>query len=323
MGEVLKSLFVVRCLLFVACACLTSCTSAEEPTQQQVADHQKDIDTWYAKRVEDLKSHDGWLNLAGLFWLNEGINSFGSDENNDLVFPLGKITARAGYFMVKDGRVSLIPSKDAEMTIYGQPVTGEVVVFHPDSARAIKQLAGSVTKRGPLEWFIITRDGKMGLRLRDLDSDAVKNFPGIERYPVDYSWKVKAKFEPAEPGSTINITNVLGQTTPQELGGVYSFELNGKEHRLSATGTDKKLFVVFADSTTGKETYPSGRFIYIDRPDSTGVAFIDFNKSYNPPCAFTAFATCPLPPKENVLSISIKAGEKNYDYEKQTASTVR
>jgi uncharacterized protein (DUF1684 family) len=309
MGKILT--LVIGCwLLVIGC-------SDNKPTQQQLTDHQKDVDTWYAKRLEDLTSHEGWLNLVGLYWLNDGINSFGSDENNDIVFPTGKIAGKAGYFMVKGNMVTLNTTKDAGITIYGQPVDNDVVVFHPDSARAMKQLHGPITRHGSLEWYIIRRDDRMGIRLRDLESDAVKSFTGIERYPVDYSWRVKATFEPATPGTTIDITNVLGQTTAQELAGTYVFELNGKHHRLSATGTGKKLFVVFSDSTNGEETYPAGKFIYIDPPDSTGVAFIDFNKSYNPPCAFTDFATCPLPPKENILAAAIRAGEKNYDLHKR------
>ncbi|HMJ68542.1 MAG TPA: DUF1684 domain-containing protein [Cyclobacteriaceae bacterium] len=318
MGKILKPWFVVRCSLFVVGAWFGACTPGDKPTEQQLIDHKTDVDAWYNKRIEDLKSNNGWLNLAGLFWLNEGINSFGSDEGNDIVFPSGKIAGKAGYFMVKGGMVTLIPSKDAGITIYGQPVQKDVVVFHPDSARAVKQLQGSITRHGSLEWHVIRRDDKMGIRLRDLESDVLKSFRGIERYPVEYSWRVKAEFEPASAGATIDITNVLGQTTAQDLAGIYVFELNGKQHRLSATaGTSKKLFVVFADPTNGKETYPAGKFIYIDKPDSTGVAFIDFNKSYNPPCAFTEFATCPLPPKENILAAAITAGEKNYDLHNQ------
>ena len=291
MGKVLR--FGVWSLMF-----LIGC-SEKQPTEQQLADHNKDVEVWYAKRIEDLKGHDGWLNLAGLFWLNDGINSFGSDPANDIVFPSGKIAAEAGYFFVKGQQVTMTPGPGMDLK--------ETIIFHPDSTRAI------TVEHNSLEWFVIRRDGKLGIRLRDMESENIRSFQGIGRYPVDYSWRIKARFEPPIDDETIEITNVLGQTTAIPLAGTCVFEVDGKEQRLAATSEGDKLFVVFGDATNGKETYGAGRFIYLDRPDSTGVV-IDFNKSYNPPCAFTEFATCPLPPKQNVLSISIPAGEKNYEH---------
>jgi uncharacterized protein (DUF1684 family) len=168
-------------------------------------------------------------------------------------------------------------------------------------------------EHGSLLWFVIKRDDQYGVRLRDHESDGVKNFHGIERYPVDVSWRIEARFEKAEPGKTIDITNILGQTTPNPCPGTLVFDIDGKEFRLDAIlegGPD--LFVIFGDDTNEKETYPSGRYIYVNPPDESGKVIIDFNKSYNPPCAFTAFATCPLPPRQNVLPVRITAGEKNY-----------
>ena len=289
------------------------CASNEKPTQEQLEAHQQDVAAWFDHRVGELKSHNGWLNLAGLFWLKDGINSFGSAESNDVVFPADKIAPKAGYFIVKGQSVTLMPAPGGEISIYGTPVETETVIFHPDSARAIKLLQGSITQHGSLEWYIIRRENKMGIRLRDLESEGVKNFKGIERYPVDYSWRIPTRFEPATPGTMIDITNVLGQTFPDVLAGHYVFEVEGKEYKLEATGDGEELFVVFGDDTNGKETYGAGKFLYVNRPDSTGRAYIDFNKSYNPPCAFTDFATCPLPRKENVLPVAITAGEKSFE----------
>ncbi len=303
----MKKLLVIGCWALVI-----GCSTSEKPTQQQIDEHQKDVETWFNSRVDELKSHDGYLNLAGLYWLKEGMNSFGSDSTNDAVFPAGKIAPRAGYFMVKGQNVTLIPAPGSDLK--------EGIVFRPDSTLEIKMLHGPTMTSGTLEWYIIRRDDKMGIRLRDLESENVKNFKGIERYPVDLSWKVKARFEPAAPGTMIDITNVLGQTIASELAGHYIFELDGKEYSLEAEGTGKELFICYGDATNGKDTYGAGRFIYVPRPDSAGNVFIDFNKSYNPPCAFTDFATCPLPRKENVLPFSVLAGEKNYElHGKQTA----
>jgi len=287
-------------------ALVIGCSSKPQPTPEQIEAHKKDVQTWFTKRITDLKDHDGWLNLAGLYWLKEGMNSFGSDESNDLVFPAGKIAPKAGYFLVKGQQVTMMPAPGFDLK--------ETVVFHPDSTNTILQNHGS------LEWFVIRRDDKLGIRLRDLESEQVKTFEGIDRYPVEYSWKLPAKFEEAKEGETINITNVLGQTTAQKLAGTFIFEIDGVQHRLSATGKKDQLFIVFGDSTNGNETYGAGRFLYPDAPDSLGNAYIDFNKAENPPCAFTEFATCPLPPKQNILPVRILAGEKNYDLHGKQAS---
>ena len=288
----MKNFIIVCCVL-----CVVSCSTPDKPTQEELNLHKAAVEQWHAERLEDLKSHNGWLNLAGLFWLKDGINSFGSDAGNDLVFPAGKIDPKAGYFLVKDKVVTMTYLDTKKDTL----------LFHADSAKSVS------SSRGSLEWFVIKRSDRIGVRLRDLESEQLKTFQGIERYPVEYSWKLPAKFEPAKEGETIDITNVLGQTTAEKLAGTLVFDVDGKEQRLAATGEGAKLFVVFGDATNGKETYGAGRFIYVDKPDSTNVAVIDFNKAYNPPCAFTEFATCPLPAKQNVLAVAITAGEKNYD----------
>jgi uncharacterized protein (DUF1684 family) len=294
MGKILMKNFIIGCLVLVV-----GCSTKDQPTQQEVDAHQKDVDAWFDNRVNELKAHDGWLNLAGLFWLKDGMNAFGTDEGNDIIFPAGKIAVKAGYFLLKGSEVTMLPEPGSDLK--------QATIFHPDSAKA------TVVTHNSLEWFVIKRDNKFGVRLRDLESDGLKNFKGIERYPVDYSWKVDSKFEAPKDGATIDITNVLGQTTAEPLAGTYVFDIDGREYRLDATGKGKQLFVVFGDATNGKETYPSGRFIYLDRPDASGHVLIDFNKSYNPPCAFTEFATCPLPTKQNTLPIAVTAGEKNYE----------
>ena len=284
--------FIVVCLLFAV-----ACSTRKEPTETEMHAHAASVEQWRTERYNDLKSRNGWLNLAGLFWLKEGINSFGSDESNDLVFPKDKIAPKAGYFLVKD--------KTVNMTLL--ETKKDTLMYHSDSSKYVTASVGS------LEWFVLKRADKIGVRLRDLESENVKNFSGIDHYPTSWDWKLPARFEPAKEGETIDITNVLGQTTAEKLAGTLVFTVDGKEQRLAATGEGEKLFVVFGDATNGKETYGAGRFLYVNKPDSTGVATIDFNKSYNPPCAFTEFATCPLPAKENVLAVAITAGEKNYD----------
>ena len=295
--------------LILIAAILTTCSPKRttEGPFDLVAYH-LEIESWHQKRLENLKGPKGWLNLAGLFWLKDGINTFGSGENNDIVFPEGKIPARAGFFMLKNNIVTLEVAPHVVIKSKGQPVK-TLVAYHPDSAR------GAVQEYESLQWFTIKRDDKFGIRLRDFKNPELENFKGIERYPVDAAWRVEARFGKSDSLKTINITNILGQTTPQPSPGTIIFTINEKEYRLDALADDEgssEYFMIFGDATNTKETYGAGRYLYINKPDADGKTIIDFNKAYNPPCAFTAFATCPLPPRQNILDIEVTAGEKNY-----------
>ncbi len=283
-----------------------SCTTKkqEEPPLDVVA-YKAGIETWHQERIESLKGNNGWLNLAGLFWLKEGVSTFGSKDSNDLVFPKDKISGKAGVFLLQNGIVTMTALPEVVILANEQPVKS-AVVFHPDSTRQPKLAYGS------LQWFIIKRDDQYGIRLRDLKSSAVDEFHGIDRYEVDPGFRVVAKLEVPPVAKRINITNVLGQTTAQDSPGTLVFTLGEKEYRLDALMEGEELFVIFGDPTNDKETYPSGRYVYAIMPGSDGKTILDFNKAYNPPCAFTPFATCPLPPSQNVLPVAITAGEKNY-----------
>jgi uncharacterized protein (DUF1684 family) len=286
---------------------LLSCDSNKSNQPElDIEAYKAEVEEWYQKRLTELKGDNGWLNLAGLFWLKEGVNTFGSDESNDLVFPKGKIAAKAGFFLVKNRVVQLNGLPGVEVLDRGTPIK-EKVIFHPDSTK------NSLLSHGSLQWFIIKRDDQVGIRLRDLESKSIEEFTGIERYEVNAEWRVEATLEiPAEPRK-IDITNVLGQTTAQTSPGTLVFKLKEKEYRLDALeGGKDELFIILGDVTNETETYPAGRYLYIKIPDGNGRTTIDFNKAYNPPCAFTPFATCPLPPAQNVLPIAIQAGEKNY-----------
>jgi uncharacterized protein len=275
-------------------------------TQQQLEEHQQEVEAWHTKRVDDLKSSNGWLNLVGLYWLEPGINTFGSDANNALVFSQGKIAPQAGYLVVKENAVSLTLNKGVIATIGSDTITS-AIIFHPDSTQVPQ------VQMGDLRFNIIKRDTKLGVRLRDNHAEALTTFSGIDRYPVSQQYRVEAVFERSDSTRTIEITNVLGQTTPQRSPGTLVFALNGTTYRLDALEEGEELFIIFADATSGIETYGAGRFISTNKPFGDELVILDFNKAYNPPCVFTSYATCPLPPRQNVLPIAIKAGEKNYD----------
>jgi len=268
--------------------------------------YKSEIDSWHGKRIADLKSETGWLNLAGLFWLKEGINTFGSDPSNDLVFPEDKIPPRAGFFLVKQGVVQINVMAGVAV-MKDSMIVKEEIIFHPDS------INNQILTHGDLQWFLIKRDDQVGIRLRDLKSKGVQDFLGIERYEVDPDSRVEANLVVPLKQEKISITNVLGQTTDLISPGTLTFELLGQPYTLDALeGGKDELFVIFGDPTNELETYPSGRYLYVKIPDAQGKWLVDFNQSINPPCAFTPFATCPLPPAQNILPIAIKAGEKNY-----------
>ena len=167
-----------------------------------------------------------------------------------------------------------------------------------------------------LNWYIIKRTNKFGVRLKDSEHPNLKSFKGIDHFPIDQNWRVKARLEPYDSAKTIRVPNVLGQVSDMPCPGALVFEINGQTYKLDAIDveTDDEYWLIFADETSGEETYGAGRFLYVNKIDSTGITYIDFNKAYNPPCVFTPFATCPLPPTQNRLMIRIAAGEKNYTH---------
>lgn len=272
--------------------------------------YQKQLDTWVANRTAGLKADDGWLNLVGLHWLEEGKNTFGSGMGNKIIFPANSIAENAGYFERTGNTVKLVVANNTPVQVDGKPVT-EAVIFTPGMENT------PVVSSGSLRWSVIKREDKIGVRVRDLNSPLAASFTGTERFPADEKWVVPAKLKaPAMPAS-ISITNIIGQTTSQKSPGKLVFNIDGRQYTLDAMEEGDELFIVFGDATSGITTYPSGRFVYAKKPGADGNTIIDFNKAYNPPCAFTNFATCPLPPSQNILPVAVTAGEKNYgDHQK-------
>jgi uncharacterized protein len=251
-----------------------------------VSTYESEVMQWRADRAAALKADGGWLSLAGLFWLHEGSNPFGKDPSNEIALPDGP--SHAGVFQFHNGKVSLA-GKDLK----------------PDSA-------DPSLKVGRLNLYVIKRSDKYGIRVKDPEGEARRNFHGLEYFPVNDEFHITAKWV-AEPRD-LPILNMLGQTEPQPSPGYAVFRIRGQEYKLRPYIEEpgaKQLFYVFRDQTAGKETYGAGRFFYTDFPQD-GKVVLDFNKAYNPPCAFTPYATCPLPPAENKLPLRIEAGEKKY-----------
>jgi uncharacterized protein (DUF1684 family) len=289
-------------ILFLAVLFLIGCKQNPEASATYI----KQIDDWHKKRVERLKADDGWLNLVGRFWLKKGKSTFGYAKDNDIVVATSKLPEHIGTFTFKDSVVTFRSYQGVNVLYKGNPVKEIVMIDDQKKDLTVLQI-------GSIKFNLIVRDTLYGIRFRDLNSELVKNFNDIERFPVDESWDIKAKYETHNPPKEIIVPNVLGQMNKEKSPGAVVFERNGKTFKIDAVNEgDNYLFLIVADETSGEETYGGGRFLYVKKPDSTGVIDLDFNKAYNPPCVFTKYATCPLPPEQNYLKLRIDAGEKMY-----------
>jgi uncharacterized protein (DUF1684 family) len=257
------------------------------------APYRTETEKWRVDYEAALRAPEGWLSVAGLFWLREGDNAVGSDAQSDVVLPAG--TPRyAGSFLFHQGVVTF------------KPASGPAAVLKPDDPGP-----PDVIHIGSVAVTIIKRGGKTGVRLRDPNSPARSHFTGCQWFPIDEAWRVKAKWVAYPEPRKIAITNILAMTDQEPSPGYAEFTVQGKTLRLEPVTEEDHLFFMLKDLTAGKTTYAAGRFLYAAMPKD-GIVELDFNKAENPPCAFTAFATCPLPPKQNWLAAAIEAGEKKY-----------
>jgi uncharacterized protein (DUF1684 family) len=295
-----QSSIVVAAVLSVLCAITAA---AHKPTSAPAdAAYQQSFDKWKSELVEGLKRE--WLSLAGLFWLKPGENSFGSDPKNAIVFPKGP--AQAGSFSLQGKTVTAKFAPETNAIIAGKAVT--TAELQPDTLGKATEV-----EIGSLRLHVIVRGERIGIRLKDIESDAVRKYPGPRFFPLDLSYRVTATWMPSDDKRTVDVPNVLGDVTPTPVAGTAVFKINGQELRLTELGGDAgKLFFVFSDPTSKTNTYPGGRFLKAD-PPANGTVVLDFNRAYNPPCSFTPYATCPLAPKENRLAVAIEAGEE-YDH---------
>ncbi len=286
--------------IFTLAICITGNIFAQYPNN-----YHQEIEQWKLKRISSLKDKNGWLNLAGLYWLEQGSNSFGTSAKNKIIFPKGSLPEFAGKMILKNGVVTLINEKGVNIKVNNE-IVKQGIIFSTDSIKT------PVLSYGSYYWTIIKREDRIGIRLRNYNSQLAKKFNGTPRYATDSQWRFNAILkEPIAP-TTIPIVNVLGQTIQMKLLGKLIFSLNGEVVSLDAVEEENQLFIIFGDATNSKQTYGAGRFLYADKPDASGRTIVDFNKAYNPPCAFTPYATCPLPPKQNIIALAVTAGEKKF-----------
>jgi len=265
----------------------------------------KCLDDWKAERLAFLKGENGYLNLSGLFWLKEGQNTFGGGAANDLVFP-GVKTDTIGALTLRNGQVVMSVDSAHEVQVAGQNVS-ELLMRDDTMPDPV------IASHGSLSWIIIRRDNQFALRLRDFDNPAIANFRPIDYYPTDETYRVEAIFHRYPEPRVIKVDTVIaGLDYKPWSPGVVEFELAGEHFDLEAYDGGDELFFVFGDKTSGRGTYPAGRFLYAKKPGLDGVLVLDFNTAQNPPCAFNDFATCPVASPRNRVPVPILAGEK-YD----------
>lgn len=251
------------------------------------------VQQWRDDREGALKADGGWLSVAGLYWLKDGDNTVGSGPGNDLQLERGP--ARLGALRHHGSVTTFQPTA-------GVSVEAPATALRPDKDQI---------RFDDYTMFVIHRGQRDGIRLKDKRSKLRQEFTGLHWYPVDQNYHVVAKFVRYEKPTLIAIPNILGEVEKLPSAGYAEFDLHGQHYRLEPVVEDDQLFYIFRDLTSGKETYGAGRFLYSDMPKDDKVV-LDFNKAYNPPCAFTPYATCPLPPAQNRLAARVEAGELKY-----------
>jgi uncharacterized protein (DUF1684 family) len=260
------------------------------------------VSAFRAERERKVGGDDGWVTLVALDWLKPGENSVGADPASAAVLPQERSPAHAGVITVKGAQLAFQAAPGVDVRYKGAPVRALAL---EDDERG----APTVLELGSLRLFVIKRGDKYGLRVKDRNHPARKDFHGLTWFPVDPAFRFRARFEPGH-GASMPVENVLHQPETREVTGHVIFRVGGAEVRITAIKDDGPgLYIVFRDQTAGKETYPAGRFLDTPPPDADGTVELDFNCAYTPPCAFTPFATCPLPPRENILPFRVTAGE--------------
>ncbi|TAL74616.1 MAG: DUF1684 domain-containing protein [Rhodanobacter sp.] len=295
--------------LFALLAGVATVSAAETPTA-----YTHEIEAWRAARVARLTAPDGWISLVGLDWLRAGENRVGSAAGNDIVLTtgpahLGTVTLDAG------GATRIVLALDSAATVDGKSVREAALV---DDTHAAPGATPTTVRFGDASFFVIDRDGRKALRVKDANAQARKHFAGIDYFPIDPTWRIEADWVPFTPAHALEMGTAIGTIDKVTVPGKAVFTRDGRRFELLPYQEEPggELFFVLADRTSGKETYGAARFLYAALPagglDHPGKVVLDFNRAYNPPCAFTPFATCPLAPPENRLDLAVTAGEKKY-----------
>lgn len=264
----------------------------------------EDVEAWRTARVESLTKPHGWLSLIGMEWFRKGKNTIGSAPDNTIVLPHGP--DYIGSFSLVDDNITFTPLKGVQIKA-NKNLIDKTIPVGMDS-----QENTTVFTIDTFLFYVIER-GKPALRIKDSSAQDLKDFSGIDYFPLTDDFLVEATFIPYEPVKEIEIINVLGLLSKETALGKLSFDIKGKNYKLDVMDAGDELYVIFADKTSGRTTYGPGRFLYVPKPVANNLTTINFHKAYNPPCAFSDYSTCPLPPPQNRIPVYINAGEKKYN----------
>ena len=303
----MRTLFPTLTILIIL-VIIASCGGGESV---DVADHATQVQAWQADRLSGLTAERGWLTLIGLYWLEAGENLVGTAEGDMVRFDPEFAPGELGSLFLEEWNgspaVRLVPLAEAELMVNGEPATERILATDADTEPDVLSV-------GELEFFVIRREDRFGVRAKHPQAATALSFTGLEYYPIDPVWRIEGTFVPYDQPKSILIPSVIGTSSEGLVPGEVRFAIGGEEYTLlplSGGVDDPTWFYVFRDGTSGHGTYPSGRFLVSDAAVN-GKVILDFNRAYNPPCAFTPYATCPLPPRENWLTAEIEAGEKDY-----------
>jgi uncharacterized protein len=283
------------------------------------------VEAWQARREAELRAPDSWLSLIALDWLDQGETTIGAARDNGIVLPAGKAPDHVGRIVVSGASVrfaadsgvvvtrgidSTLAAPEGSIGAIPLDVSRDPVVTHADLTKDLGPGKSVVLRVGFINWIAIRRGDRVALRVRDDDSEEYQVFQGIQRYPVSTDWRITARWVPHE--KKVRVPNVIGMVTEQDSPAGVEFWIGGVRRTLDVIGPPDhgRYMLVFADATSGKETYGGGRYLWVDPPDAQNRVVVDFNLAYNPPCAWTPYATCPLPIPDDRLDIAVEAGEK-------------
>lgn len=270
---------------------------------------QRSVEQWRSGRVERLTAPNGWLSLVGLEWLQPGANRIGSASDNDIVLTTGP-THLGTLTLAKDGAMRLVLTEGSDATIDGKAMHDAPLI---DDMHVTGKATPTTVAFGTADFYVIDRDGRKALRVKDSQATTRQHFVGLDYFPIDPGWRIVADWVPYAPPHKLQIGSEIGTIDTVDVPGKAVFQHDGHSYQLLPYQEEPggELFFVMADRTSGKETYGASRFLYAALP-MNGKVVLDFNQLYNPPCAFTPFATCPLAPPENRLDLRVTAGEKKY-----------
>lgn len=269
------------------------------------SNYKQEIEKWRTEHEVDLKKADGWLTVAGLFWLKEGTNTIGAGSSYDVELP-ADFGGKFGEINFQNGAANLKVENNVQATSDDKNISSVELASDENGTP-------TVIKNGAVSFYLIKREDRFGIRVKNENSPQRVNFKGLHWFPIDKKYKITADFEKFDEPKEVLIPNVLGGNFKMKSPGILKFKIKGKEYTLQPVEEEDHLFIIFRDLSSKTETYGAGRFLYAEKPVN-GTVTLDFNKAENPPCAFTTFATCPLPPRQNRLEVEIKAGEKRYNH---------